>query len=161
MVLSARKVYNCHLGFVFNPKYTRGNTASFGKDAALRKDEVMKKNLTAIVLAVIMMLSMAGCSSSGPVGYWQIDEVSAGEVVMTQEDANSLGIATVGSVKLQKSGACVVTMLGEESEGTWTQAEDGTLTVTYGDDLVLTGSIDDEGVMTLEDAQGSVYTLSK
>lgn len=82
---------------------------------------------------------------------------------MTQEDAESIGLAVVGAIKLQKSGACVVELLGDESEGTWAQAEDGTITVTYGDEnLTLTGKIDEEtGVMTLHDDQGSEYVLSK
>ena len=108
-----------------------------------------------------MMFIMAGCDN-GPVGYWQIEQVTAGDLVMTQDDAESFGMATVGAVKLQKSGACVVKLLGDEYEGTWEQADNGTITVTYGDDgRVLSGTIDEEGVMTLTDEQGQEYILKK
>jgi predicted small lipoprotein YifL len=122
----------------------------------------MKKFLTTIIISC-MMLALAGCGG-GPVGYWMIDKVVAGDVTMTQEDASSIGMATVGAIKLQKSGNCVVELLGNEYEGTWTQDDDGTLTVTYKydtEDLVLTGSIDDEGIMVLKDDQGQEYYLSK
>lgn len=119
------------------------------------------KRLFTTVIITCMMLLMVGCGS-GPVGYWQIEQVTAGELVMTQEDASSFGMATVGAIKLQKSGACVVKLLGDEFEGTWEEDSDGTITVTYGDDnLVLTGSIDEEGVMTLTDDQGQEYLLKK
>ena len=107
------------------------------------------------------MIVLAGCSDDGPVGFWQIDEVKAGEVVMTQEDAESVGMATIGSIKLQKSGNCVVVLLGEESEGTWEQDEDGTITVKYGTGDVLSGSFDEDGNLHLEDDQETEYTLSK
>ena len=120
----------------------------------------MRKTIITAVIA-IMVFVLAGCDN-GPVGYWQIEKVTAGDIVMKQEDASSIGMATVGAIKLQKSGNCEVELLGEESTGTWTQDDDGSLTITYGDEnLVLTGSIDDEGVMTLADDQGQEYVLSK
>ena len=122
-------------------------------------------NRIAVLLGIIAMIILAAAlmtaCDDGPVGYWKIESVTAGDVVMTTEDAESVGLNSVGSVKLQKSGACEVTLLGEESEGTWQQAEDGTITVSYGEEGVLTGSIDDEGVMHLIDAQGSQYELQK
>ena len=45
----------------------------------------MKKLFTTILIAC-MIFALAGCSST-PVGYWQIEKVVAGDVVMTQEDA--------------------------------------------------------------------------
>ena len=120
----------------------------------------MKKLFTTILIAC-MIFALAGCSST-PVGYWQIEKVVAGDVVMTQEDASSIGLSAVGAIKLQKSGNCVVELLGDESEGTWTQDENGEITVTYGDEnLVLKGSIDEEGVMKLTDDQGQEYILQK
>ena len=80
---------------------------------------------------------------------------------MNEQDAQSIGLNAVGTIKLQKSGNCEVNLLGEESEGTWEKADDGTITVKYGEDLTLTGSIDDEGVMTLLDPQGAEYVLTK
>ena len=82
-------------------------------------------------------------------------------VVMKEEDAESIGLSAVGTIKLQKSGSCELDLLGEESKGKWKKAKNGTITITYGDDMTLTGSIDDKGVMTLTDPQGAEYTLTK
>lgn len=123
----------------------------------------MKRRLTAIILAMIiglMPVMLAACDD-GPVGFWTVDEVTAGDVTMTEEDAKSIGLNAVGTIKLQKSGNCVVTLLGDENEGTWTQDDGGAITVTYGEQKTLSGSIDDEGIMTLADEQGSEYKLSK
>ena len=152
MVLSVGKVYNSQ------------DVSSIGRiwgiRIIIRKKRQMKKFLTTLIMTC-MVFVLAACES-GPVGFWKIDKVTAGDVIMTQEDASSLGLSTVGSVKLQKSGACVVDFLGEELEGTWTQAEDGTITITYGTEgLILSGAIDEEGVMLLRDEQGSEYLLSK
>ena len=114
-----------------------------------------------LVLSLCMTMGILTSCGSGPVGFWKVDEVTAGDVVMTDDDASSIGLNAIGTVKLQKSGSCEVTMLGEESEGTWEQAEDGTITISYGEGLSLTGTIDEEGVMTLSDQQGSEYKLSK
>ncbi len=122
---------------------------------------------TAAIITIILTITLAGalvftaCSSNPAVGFWIVDKVTAGEVVMNEQDAQSIGLNAVGTIKLQKSGNCEVNLLGEESEGTWVQADDGTITVTYGEDLTLTGSINDEGVMTLRDPQGSEYELTK
>ena len=123
----------------------------------------MRRRLTALVLAMMIAVTpllLAGCDD-GPVGFWKVDEVTAGDVTMTDEDAKSIGLNAVGTVKLQKSGNCVVVLLGEENEGTWAEADDGMITVEYGDEMVLTGSIDEDGVMTLSDDQGAEYKLSK
>lgn len=125
----------------------------------------MKKNvisrLLILMLTACLTMGMLTSCGSGPVGFWQVDEVTAGDVVMTKDDASSIGLNAIGTVKLQKSGKCVVTMLGEESEGTWEQAEAGTITINYGDGFTLTGTIDEEGEMHLSDLQGSDYKLSK
>lgn len=120
----------------------------------------MTKKLCVVMLTLCMLFTLVGCGS-GPVGYWKIDTVEAGEVTMGIEDAKSIGLPMVGAVKLQKSGNCEVTLLGEESKGTWEQAEDGTITVNTENDAVYTGSIGEDKVMTLSDAQGVKYTLEK
>ena len=119
-----------------------------------------KRIIAALIIMAISAVTLTACSS-GPVGFWIVDQVTAGEVVMTGEDAASIGLNAVGTVKLQKSGNCEVVLLGEEAVGKWEQASDGTITVTCGDELTLTGSIDDEGRMTLTDPQGAEYVLSK
>ena len=116
------------------------------------------------VYAVLMMsgLLLSSCSKDDPaVGYWIVQKVAAGDVVMKEEDAESIGLSAVGTIKLQKSGSCELDLLGEESKGKWKKAKNGTITITYGDDMTLTGSIDDKGVMTLTDPQGAEYTLTK
>ena len=129
--------------------------------------EMKNKKRTAAVIAIILTMAIAGtlvftaCSSNPAVGFWIVDKVTAGDVVMNEEDAKSIGLNAIGTVKLQKSGNCEVNLLGEDAEGKWSQAEDGTITVTYGEDLTLTGSIGEDGTMTLLDPQGSEYILSK
>ena len=120
----------------------------------------MKIRLTAAVItALIMMMTLASCS--GPVGYWMIDEITTGDVVMTQDDAKALGFGSPGSFRLNKSGSCVVEMLGDKYEGTWKEAKDGTITLEYGDDLSATATIDEDNIMTVTDNQGTVYKTSK
>ena len=118
--------------------------------------------ITLILAAVIISsVALTACGTNPAVGFWIIDKVTAGDVVMTEKDASGIGLNAVGTIKLQKSGNCEVTLLGEEATGTWEQAEDGTITITYNGDQTLSGSIDDEGVMTLTDPQGAEYILTK
>jgi len=122
------------------------------------------KRILALMLTVVLTaaIAMTACSQASPVvGFWVINNVKAGDVVMDAKDAESIGLTAIGTVKLQKSGKCELELLGEASEGTWEQAKDGTITIKYGNDLTLTGSIDDKGIMTLEDPQGTEYSLSK
>lgn len=117
----------------------------------------MKKKILTLFVIMAMVMSLTACSST--LGKWRITEVTAGDVNMTQEDIQDMGL-DAGYIKINKSGSCVLNFLGDEYEGTWTQAEDGSMTFAYGDDLSGTGTITDE-VLTFEDAQGSVYTLKK
>lgn len=124
------------------------------------KKRVFSKVLILLLITCMTMGLLASCGK-GPVGFWKIDEASAGDVVMTKDDAGSLGLNAIGTVKLQKSGNCEVTMLGETSAGTWEQAEDGTITISYGEDNKLSGTIGEDGIMSLADEHGSAYKLSK
>ena len=120
----------------------------------------MKNRITAAVItALVMMMALTSCS--GPVGYWTIDEITTGDVVMTQDDAKALGFGTPGSFKLNKSGSCVVELLGDKYEGTWKEDKDGEITLEYGEGLSATATIDDDNVMTVTDNQGTVYKTSK
>lgn len=114
-----------------------------------------------IMTAVICSLALTACSSDPAVGFWIVEKVTAGDVVMNEQDAASIGLNAVGTIKLQKSGNCEVSLLGEEAPGTWKWVEDGTLTISYGDGLTLTGGIGEDGVMTLTDPQGAEYVLEK
>ena len=117
----------------------------------------MKKKLLAVALIGIMVFALTSCG--GVLGKWRITEVTAGDITMTEQDISDMGI-DAGFLKINKSGGCTINILGDEYEGTWTEADDGTITLTYGDNLTATGTIAD-GVMSLTDAQGSVYKLAK
>ena len=114
-----------------------------------------------IMTAAAAMVVFTACSDDSAVGFWIVEKVTAGDVVMNSQDAESIGLNAVGTIKLQKSGKCELDLLGEKSEGTWKQAKDGKIEIQYGDDLKLTGSVDDEGIMTLQDPQGAEYKLKK
>lgn len=114
-----------------------------------------------LVVAVIGGLTLTACSQNTAIGFWIVEKVTAGDVEMNEQDAASIGLNAVGTIKLQKSGKCEVNLLGEEAQGTWTQAQDGTITINYGSGLTLSGSIDDNGIMTLTDPQGAEYVLDK
>lgn len=119
----------------------------------------MKNRVTAaLIIVLVMMMTLTSCS--GPVGYWMIDEITTGDVVMTQDDAKALGFGTPGSFKLNKSGSCVVELLGDKYEGTWKEDKDGKITLEYGDGSSATATIDDK-IMTVTDDQGTVYKTSK
>lgn len=114
-----------------------------------------------IMTAAAAMVVFTACSDDSAVGFWIVEKVTAGDVVMNSQDAESIGLNAVGTIKLQKSGNCELNLLGEESKGKWKQAKDGTITISYGDKQTLTGSINDKGVMTLNDPQGAEYVLKK
>ncbi len=138
-----------------------------GLEAGQMKNGKMKNRKTIAVISIMLVivviggLTLTACSQNPAVGFWIVEKVTAGEVVMNEQDAASIGLNAVGTVKLQQSGKCEVNLLGEEAEGTWSQASDGTITVKYGKGLTLTGGIDDKGVMTLTDPQGAEYVLEK
>lgn len=99
------------------------------------------------------MIMLCGCKSA--VGYWQIKEIKAASVSMTQKDTKDLGIK-LGYFKLRKSGKCNVCILDEESEGTWTE-KDGEIVVEY-DGHTAKGKKDGKKIV-LEDEETAVYTL--
>ena len=123
------------------------------------------KKITAVALilmtAAATMAVLTACSDDSAVGFWIVQKVTAGEVVMNEQDAESIGLNAVGTIKLQKSGNCELNLLGEETKGKWEKAKDGTITIKYGDKQSLTGSINDKGIMTLTDPQGAEYILAK
>ena len=122
----------------------------------------MKKRVLVLLAICVVMLMAVSCGGDDPVGYWQISEFTTGDTVMTEADLETYGLASLGAVKLQKSGNCVVDILGSENEGTWFQSSDGTIEINYNDgSMTFKGSIDEDGVMTLTDSHDAVYTLSK
>ena len=116
----------------------------------------MKKRLLTLLLIAMMVVTCTACTN---LGKWVITEVSAGDVVMSEDDIDSMGL-DAGFIKLNKSGSCVVNLLGDEYEGNWTEAEDGSMKLEYGDGMNGSAVITD-GVMTFTDAQGAIYKLEK
>lgn len=119
----------------------------------------MKKKFLVITIVFLTMLIMTACK--GSVGYWQIQEITAGNITMTQEEVAEMGLDKAGFLKLQKSGKCVVNILGDEMEGQWTETEDGTISIVYGDNQKGSAVIAEDGIMTFTDSQGTEYKLKK
>ncbi len=119
----------------------------------------MKKKISTILIMLAMMMVMSGCDDT--VGYWQIQKIVAGDVVMTEKDVADMGFDDAGSIKLQKSGKCVVNLLGDESKGNWEEEKDGTITINYGKDRKGTAVISKDEVMKFTDFQGTEYMLKK
>lgn len=124
----------------------------------------MKKKILAVLLVGIVTFSLVGCDMA-LLGKWSIKQVTAGDVVMTQEDIVDMGL-DVGYIKLNNSGSCKLNLLGDEYEGNWTASGEGAvpenvLTISYGDGLQGTANFDENKQMTFADAQGSEYILSK
>ena len=120
--------------------------------------------VAAVIFAVVVFFAVMVIStkqSSSPVGYWVIKEAASSDVTMTQTDAEAMGFTEIGSVRLDKSGSCKVTILGEEYDGEWTQDEEGAITITYGEEKSLTAAIGEDGVMTAADDSSVEYTLEK
>ena len=120
----------------------------------------MKKRICVIALMLAMLLMLAGCSAEKAlIGKWSINEVSAGDVTMTEEDIDDMGL-DAGYIRLNKSGSAEINLLGDEYEGTWAYEKEGSATVTYGDDQQGKITVKDK-VMTFVDAQGSTYKAER
>lgn len=116
----------------------------------------MKKRIVSLLLVGMMIVCLTGCTK---LGKWNIVEVNAGDVVMSEEDISSMGL-DAGFIKLNKSGSCVVNLLGDEYDGGWVEAEDGTISIEYGDAMKGTATIDGS-TMQFVDNGGANYTLKK
>ena len=98
-------------------------------------------------------------------GKWNITQVTAGDVVMSQDDIVDMGI-DAGYIKFNNSGSCDINLLGDLYEGNWTASGEGansgnTIQITYGDSLSGEAKFESRKEMTFTDAQGSTYTLTK
>ena len=78
------------------------------------------KIITAIALIIMTaaatMVVFTACSDDSAVGFWIVQKVTAGDVVMNEQDAESIGLNAVGTIKLQKSGKCELNLLGEDHQ---------------------------------------------
>ena len=125
----------------------------------------MKKKLLIVAVVATMVLVMCGCSEETEmVGHWTIKEITAGDIVMTEDDINDMGLES-GFLELKKSGNVELEVLGDVYEGTWVRNEDGTATVTYfnedNPDPVEGTATKEESGITFKDAQGSLYKLER
>lgn len=136
------------------------------------KRSTLRIALTAVVvllLALIALLAAMALStkmSDSPVGHWEIKEMKSGETVMTTMDAEGLGLTDIGYFRIRNSGKCEIKVLNIETKGTWTQADDGSITIDCGDaeDAVLhviTANISDKGIMSAQDDTMTEYKLEK
>lgn len=146
---------------------TEQNTQEEEKKAAGKKRGIGRKLLIVILLAILAVfvffvgLIISVKNSSSPVGYWIIKQSASSEVTMTEEDAKAMGLNEIGSVRLDKSGDCRIVILNDEYEGKWTSDDNGTITISYGEEQTLTATINEEGVMTAQDNAMIEYTLEK
>ena len=124
----------------------------------------MKKKLLTLLVIGTMIFALASCDMA-VLGKWRINQVTAGDVVMTQDDIVEMGL-DVGYIKLNRSGSCKLNLVGDEYDGTWTASGEGansgnTIQINYGDNLNGTATFDDSKVMTFTDSQGATYKLNK
>lgn len=110
----------------------------------------MKKK---ILILILLVSTIFLCSCKSNVGYWEVQEISAGDVVMTSKDGQSLGL-NLGSFKLCKSGKAEVCLLEDKLEGKW-EEKDGKIVVTYGEHTA-TGERNGKNI-TFEDDQTVIY----
>lgn len=108
------------------------------------------------LIALFLLVTIVVMVSAGPsVGYWQVKEITAGDVVMTEKDGDNLGIK-LGYFKLYRSRRCEVVLLEEEYKGKW-EEKDGIITVHYGE-RTATGTVEGND-LTLTDDQTIIYKL--
>ena len=120
----------------------------------------MKKRILAVLLIGVMLIAMTSCSEElARLGKWRIIQVTAGDITMTESDIDDMGL-DAGYIKINKSGSCKIVLLGDEYDGAWIENADGSLSFVYDVNMKGSATIDDD-VMTMTDAQGSVYTLIK
>ena len=117
------------------------------------------KKVLAIVLALAMVFAFASCSTV-LYGKWRVNKVVAGDVKMNAEDIKEMGLEA-GYIKLNKSGSCVVNLLGDEYDGRWEKKDEKHLYITYNSDQKGEATLVGDNGMTFIDAQGAEYTLKK
>lgn len=118
----------------------------------------MRKKLILLIAITAMLVSLSSCSPT-LIGKWRIVEAAAGDVVMTEEDISSMGV-DAGFIKINKSGSCVINLLGDEYEGSWT-GDSSALEINMGENMTASAAVNEEGIMTLKDSQGAEYKLKK
>ena len=118
----------------------------------------MSKKLLTLFVILALLVGLTSCGAT-MLGKWKIVEISAGDMVMDQDDMESMGLDP-GYIKINKSGSCELNLLGDEYEGTWSGSEETQLDFSYGGEFTATATIDN-GTMDFTDSQGNIYTLKK
>ena len=91
----------------------------------------MKKRLTALILAVMLLLAAAAHAEAGGLaGTWYLSTVGMGGSVIP---ASTMGMDM--TMQLNEDGTAHLELMGEPQDGTW-QAEDGNAVVTVDDTAV-------------------------
>ena len=119
----------------------------------------MKKKVLALLLITAMVFAFASCSTV-LYGKWRINKVVAGDVKMTGDDIKEMGLEA-GYIKLNRSGSCVVNLLGDEYDGKWSKKDKTHLEIVYDNDKKGDATLVKEDVMTFSDVNGAEYTLKK
>ena len=113
------------------------------------------------IFACVVWMGISAKNSDSPVGVWEVKKISAYGNVMTAEDAENMGLDGIGYIRMNNNGSCSVKILDLEGEGTWSQAEDGSVTIDYGSGQPFVARINDEGIMTITDEVSVEYKLEK
>lgn len=121
-----------------------------------------RKTLLIIAMVMAMLLMLTACSArTKMIGRWNVTKVIAGDLVMGQQELEDLGLETAGYLKLNKSGSCVINILGDEYEGTWEFDESSeTATINY-DENKQGSAVRDDKTVTFTDADGNKYEMQK
>lgn len=116
--------------------------------------------LSLILFSCVLMFS--SCSEQLELlGKWRIVKINAGEMILEEEDLSDAGITDPGFVKINRSGSCLVNLLGDEAKGTWTESGEDTLSIKYGKKKGKATIDFDENIMQFTDAEGNSYKLRK
>lgn len=123
------------------------------------------KKLSYLLLSISMvfcLIMLSSCSEQLELlGKWRIVKINAGEMILEETDLTDAGITDPGFIKLNRSGSCVVNLLGDEAEGTWKESGEDTLTIKYGKKKGKATIDLDENLMQFKDAEGNSYRLRK
>ena len=122
-----------------------------------------KRNALIIVLALSMMLVFTGCSDrTKMIGRWNVTKVTSGELEMNKAELEELGLSSAGYIMFKKSGNCVLSLLGDEYEGTWTYDEQtGEASIVYDEESRTGVATRADKVVTFIDSEGNEYTMEK
>ena len=113
------------------------------------------------IFACVVWMGVSVGNSNSPVGIWEVKKISAYGNNMTEQDAENMGLDGIGYIRLNSNGSCSVKILDLEGEGTWSQSEDGAVTIDYGSGQPFVAHINDEGIMTITDEVSVEYKLEK